>query len=72
MQLRSGKRALNSKIMNAVIHCQGKYKLSENYTIGFCVDFIMAFDQLKMKEYDPSHRSKINHIVESENEEADR
>ena len=47
VKLRTGKRALNPKIMNSVVHCQAKYKLSENDTIGFCVDFAnMVFDQI--------------------------
>ena len=45
-KLRTGKVSLNPKITNAVVHCQVKYKLSENDTIGFCVDFTnTVFDQ---------------------------
>ena len=46
VKLRTGKPSLNPKIMNTVVHCQAKYKLSENDTIGFCVDFAnMACNQ---------------------------
>ena len=37
--------------MNAAVHSQGKYKISESVTIGFCVDFAnMEFDRPKLKE----------------------
>ena len=39
VKLRTGKHFLNLKIMNAVVQSQAKYKLSENDSIGFCVDF---------------------------------
>ena len=74
VKLRTGKRALNPKVMNSVVHCQAKYKLSENDTIGFCVDFAnMVFDQnwSKPKEYERSHSSKSDDNAESGDEEED-
>ena len=46
VKLRTGKHSLDPKIMNVVVHCQAKYKLSENDTIGFWVYFAnMTLDQ---------------------------
>lgn len=39
VKLKTGKPSLNLNIMKAVVHCQAKYRPTQNDMTGFCVDF---------------------------------
>ena len=70
VKLRTGKLSVNLKIMNAVVHCQEKYKLSENDVIGFRVDFgNMAFDQNWYRPKQDKLKQDQKNITETGTEE---